>query len=410
MSDREFAGFDAEIVADVVRQPPLSQLRRAAWVRRRRRVTGVGLAVVLALGGTVSVPLVGDGGVVDRTGVSPTGLPGGPRVARELVVLSARSAVVVEDPGDGCRLSFTATSDAGQTWSERRTNHLDGPCRADAQGFRTSAVRFNVLDEQRYLVSVDGSQFVSSDAGRTWRSLASVVTEVRAFPENARLVRCQETCGATSQALAVDPSTWRVYRLVDAPQVGGPDTVDQAGDGALWHMSPGPEPGAPASAARSVDRGATWHTSTLPGGVWAKSLVAVSAQEAYVLCQPMPSGPNGEPAGPARLLHTTDGGRSWTDLDASLPSSDSVRGITIGAGGALLVGHSTSTSVTSSVWISRDGGRRFTRSARTGNEGWLGMSRGLVWMADREDPPDASSTVVQVSVDGVNWSRLTLPR
>jgi photosystem II stability/assembly factor-like uncharacterized protein len=148
----------------------------------------------------------------------------------------------------------------------------------------------------------------------------------------------------------------------------------------------------------------------VPEGVWANSLVAVSAQEAYVLGRTVPADPNGGgPTGPARLLHTTDGGRSWVDVDTDLPSTDAVRGITLGANGALLVGD-TSNSVTSSVWISRDGGRHFTRSVRTGNEGRLGTSRGLVWMADREDPSDANSVVVQVSADGENWSRLLLPR
>ncbi|MGK5675613.1 WD40/YVTN/BNR-like repeat-containing protein [Micromonospora sp. URMC 106] len=411
MSDREFTGFDVETVADAVRQPPLSQLRRTARLRRRRRATGVGLAVALALGGTAVAPLASGGGGADWAGLDPTSQPAEPRVVSHLVVLSERSAVAVEDADNGCRLSFTATVDAGRTWSGWRTNYLDGPCRLDAAGRRASDVRFTVLDEQRYLVSIDGTQVVSLDAGRTWRSLASVVTEVRAFPENAQPVRCQEFCGAMPRLLAVDQDTWRVYRLTHAPQAFGPDTVDWADDGALWFMSPAPEYGAPASVARSVDRGATWHTSTVPEGVWANSLVAVSAQEAYVLGQTVPADPNGgEPTRPARLLHTTDGGRSWADVATNLPSTDSVRGITLGADGALLVGDATSTSVTSSVWTSRDSGRHFTRSTRTGNEGKLGTSRGLVWLADREDPTDANSVVVQVSADGENWSRLTLPR
>ncbi|MFG3710453.1 WD40/YVTN/BNR-like repeat-containing protein [Micromonospora sp. NPDC049460] len=411
MSDREFTGFDAETVAVAVRQPPLGDLRRAARLRRRRRAAGVGSAVALALGGTAVAPFAGHGSGVDWAGPDPTDPPADPRVSH-LVVLSERSAVAVEEADNGCRLSFTATTDAGRTWSGWRTNYLDGPCRSDAEGRRTSDVRFTVLDEQRYLVSIDGSQVVSLDAGLTWRSLASVATEVRAFPEKARPARCAESCGAMPRPLAVDSGTWRVYRLTDAPGEVVPQAVDQADDGALWLMSPAPDHGAPASVALSVDRGATWRTSTVPEGVWASSLVAVSAQEAYVLGGTMSADPHGErPAGPARLLHTTDGGRSWADVGTDLPSTDLVRGITRGANGALLVCDVTQDGVTSFVWISRDGGRHFSRSTRTGNEGTsFGTSRGLVWLADREDPTDANSVVVHISADGENWSRLTLPR
>ncbi|MER7418676.1 hypothetical protein ABT346_18145 [Micromonospora peucetia] len=410
MSDREFGGFDIETVADAVRQPSLDDLRSAALFRRRRRVAGVGLAVVIALVGSVLVPFADDPGGVDWATPDPSYPPAERGVSR-LFLLTDQVAVGVEE-ADPCRISFTATEDAGRSWSAWRTAQYDGPCTAtpDAAGFGVSDVRYSVLDERTYLVSVDGQAILSTDGGRTWRDAESAVIDVKAFPERARPVTCQDMCGAMKRPLAVEPGTGRVYRLANLPATHARVGVDRSADGALWFVQSSAEFGGAASVARSVDRGATWRTSQVPEGVTAIGLAAVSGQEAYLLTEPHPAGMNGPPTGSSRLLHTTDAGRSWVDVGTDLPASSMLRPFTIGRDGILLVGEPFVGGATGYIWVSRDGGRHFTRSERSGTEGTVGAAPGLVWLGGRDVMNLPATAHVQVSADGETWSRLPLPR
>ncbi|MGK5519091.1 WD40/YVTN/BNR-like repeat-containing protein [Micromonospora sp. URMC 107] len=410
MSDREFAGFSVETVAEAVRQPPLGDLRLAARLRRRRRAVGAGLAVVVALAGSFLVPFADEPGGVDWAGPDPSDPPTGHVVSR-LVLLTDRVAVGVGE-ADPCRVSFTATEDAGRSWSQWRTAEYDGPCTTtpDAEGFGVSDVRYSVLDERTYLVSVDGRAILSTDGGRTWRDAESAVTDVPAFPGRARPVICQDGCGAIKRPLAVEPGTGKVYRLAGLPATHARVSLDRSDDGALWFVQASPEFGGAPSVARSVDRGATWRTSQVPAGVTAVALAAVSGQEAYLLTEPHPTGEKDPPSGLSRLLHTTDAGRSWVDVGTDLPASSTLRSFTIGRDGALLVGEPFVGGATAYVWVSRDGGRHFVRSERSGTEGTVGVARGLVWLGGRDVMNLPETAHVQVSADGETWSRLPLPR
>ncbi|RLK24607.1 hypothetical protein DER29_2523 [Micromonospora sp. M71_S20] len=410
MSDREFGGFDVEIVADAVRQPSLDDLRSAALFRRRRRAAGAGLAMVVALAGAALVPSAGDPDGGNWAAPDPSG-PAIERGVSELFLLTERVAVGVE-VRDPCQISFSATEDAGRSWSDWRTAEYDGACTTtpDSEGFGVSDVRYSVLDERTYLVSVDGQAILSTDGGRTWRDVESAVIDVKAFPERARPVTCQNGCGAMKRPLAVEPGTGRVYRLADLASTHARAVVDQSDDGALWYVQASPEFGGAATVARSVDRGATWQTSQVPEGVTAIGLAAVSGREAYLLTEPRPAGTDGPPSGSSRLLHTTDAGRSWVDVDTDLPASSMVRPFTIGRDGALLVGEPFAGGTTAYVWVSRDGGRHFTRSERSGTEGTVGVAPGLVWLGGRDVMNLPATAHVQVSADGETWSRLPLPR
>ncbi|MFY1597170.1 hypothetical protein [Micromonospora sp. WMMD737] len=410
MSDREFTGFVVETVADAVRQPPLGDLRRAARGRRCRWATGAGLAVVVALAGVALVPSVRDPGGGDWAAPDPSEQPI-EGVVSELFLLAERVAVGVE-VRDPCRISFTATEDAGRTWSPWRTAAYDGACvtTPDADGFGVSDVRYSVLDQRTYLVSVDGQAVLSTDGGRTWRDVESAVIDVPAFPARARPVTCQTGCGAMKRPLAVEPGTGRVYRLKNLPATHARVSMDRSGDGALWFVQSSPEYGGAAHVAHSVDRGATWISSQVPEGVTAVALAAVSGQEAYLLTEPRPASGNGPPTGSSRLLHTTDAGLSWTDVGTDLPANSILRPFTIGRDGILLVGEPFAGGATGYVWVSRDGGRHFTRSERSGTEGTVGVAPGLIWLGGRDVLNLPATAHVQVSADGETWSRLPLPR
>ncbi|MFG3698998.1 WD40/YVTN/BNR-like repeat-containing protein [Micromonospora sp. NPDC047620] len=410
MSDREFTGFDVETVAEAVRQPPLGHLRRAARLRRRRRAAGAGLAVVVALAGSFLVPSAGDSGGVNWAGTDPADPPT-ERGVSELFLLTERIAVGVE-VRDPCQVSFTATEDAGRVWSEWRTAEYDGACGTtpDAEGLGVSDVRYTVLDERTYLVSVDGQAILSTDGGRTWRDAESAVTDVQAFPARARPVTCQNGCGAMTRPLAVDPGTDTVYRLADLPATHARRSVDRSDDGALWFVEASPEFGGAATVASTVDRGATWRTSQVPEGVTPIALGAVSGREAYLLTEPRATGTNGPPTGSSRLLHTTDAGRTWADVGTDLPTSSMLRPFTVGRDGVLLVGEQFAGGATAYVWVSRDGGRHFVRGERVGTEGTAGVAPGLVWLGGRDDPSQPATAHVQVSADGETWSRLPLPQ
>ncbi|MFI0792143.1 hypothetical protein ACH4OY_05480 [Micromonospora rubida] len=410
MSDREFSGFDTERVAAAVRQPPLDTLRSTARARRRRRSAGRGAAAVIVLVGLLLGPLHPERGAVDWAGPDPTNPPVEPRGVSGLVLLSERSAVAVEERT--CRLSFTSTSDTGRTWSDWHSIEFDDTCVStpDPNGFGVSDIRYTVLGVRTYLVSIDGRSLLSTDAGRTWRDAGTTVTDVPSFPKDARPVSCQEFCGATRRPLALDPAGGRVYRL--AGESGLPPLVklDLAGDGALWTVYRSLVDGGADTIARSADRGATWRTSSAPPNVTVIAVAGVSGDEAYLLAQPRPEDPNGPPVvGRARLLHTTDGGRSWTDVDTDLPATPTFRPFTVGMDGTLLVGDRTGDGSGSYVWSSRDGGRHFTRSAEVGNEGTFGAARGLVWLGGRDDPADPRTISIRITADGRQWSRLPLP-
>ncbi|MER7461049.1 hypothetical protein [Micromonospora sp. NPDC126480] len=412
MSEGEITGFDAGKVARAVRQPPLDDLLAVVRERRRRRTAGVALAVVLAIAGMAVVPLTGRSSGVDWAAPEPT-VTRDDRTTR-LFVLSDTHAVGVAWVDHGCTVRFAHTLNAGRSWSDYASASYRVPdCRTKDDGEKVGDLRFSVLDERSYLVLHNGRRYLSSDYGHSWRDADTAMVSVAAFPDRARPVFCQQGCDAVLEPLATDPETGTVYRLRgEKPSPYPPFSIYPSPDGAIWATYWPGESGRRAIVASSADRGATWRTST-PAGGHVVAVAAVSEVEAYLLTEPDP--PPGtepmEPGVPSRLLHTTDGGRSWTDVGTDLPSTPVSRDFTLAADGSLMIAdtHHHPANLTAYLLVSRDGGRHFARVREYGQEGGTGVAPGRAWLHGRDDMSVEGPDHVQLTTDGEDWVRFALP-
>lgn len=422
MSDREFPGFDVDTVAEAVRQPSLDELWTRARARRRRRTSGVALALVVAFAGMAVLPLAAGG--VELAG--PDQPPVAPDRGGQLFLTGSESAVVAgvwEPDGECPTVRFRHTDDGGRSWTDDdATRYTSTRCGQDAEGHPVATPEFSVLGDRSYLV-LDGDRLrLSTDYGRSWGDAARAMVTVDAFPAKARPVFCQRDtgCGALREPLAVDPSTGTVYRLGGPrPSPLPPSDVYPSADGTIWVLYPPASPGRPALVSRSVDRGATWNTfRSATAGV--RAVVGVSAREAYVVVDP--PAPLGEPPwtvpGRVKLLRTTDGGRSFSDVGTDLPETPETRAITLGADGSLLAAESDNyageneppPTFTSQLWASRDDGRHFTRvQSYRRDDGGVGAAPGAAWLYGRDDRSRGGADHVLLTTDGQTWTRFPLP-
>ncbi|MEU2610796.1 sialidase family protein [Micromonospora sp. NPDC007271] len=415
MSDREFTGFDVDTVADAVRQPPLDDLWAAARARRRRRAGGVALALVVAFASMAALPLAAGTRGVDWAG------PDQPPVRQDrggqLFITGPDSGVLVQVRDDGCgRVLFTHTEDGGRSWSDYDAARYDSTrCGKDAEGNPFGFPDFSVLGQRSYLVR-DGDRLqLSTDYGRTWREAEQAMVTVAAFPEKARPVFCQRSCGALREPVAVDPATGTVYRLDGRPPVPyPPSSIYPAADGTIWMTYWPGELNGSMVVARSTDRGATWNTWRPAVGADVIAVTGVSDREAYLLIAPPPP-PGAQPMrveGTSQLLRTTDGGRTWVDVGTDLPNSLEMRSLVVGSDGSLLLaesGHMQMASSRSKALVSRDAGRHFTTAREYDRlDGAAGGAPGYVWLYGRDDMTVLGADHVQLTTDGRDWTRFRL--
>ncbi|MCW3816524.1 hypothetical protein ONA91_18940 [Micromonospora sp. DR5-3] len=362
MSDRELRGFDVATVSRAVRQPPLDELRSAARLRaraRRRQRGGLLLAVVAALAGTALTPVAGGLGGGQPT---PTAVPAPPAGA-ELFLLKDRSVVAVRVTNINCELNFSNTRDFGRTWSPYRRARYDGPCRIK-NGRGESDVRYFPLSARTYLVSVDGRSYLSTDEGRTWRDGASAIVTVDAFPPKAQLVSSGVAWWGLPEPMAVDPDTGTAYRLrAGVPTADTMNSLYVSPDGVLWAAFWPGDVRQPSVLARSTDRGRTWETQLAPNGGAVMSVAAQNGQVAYLLAEPYsPMGGKAPDGSLATIMRTGDGGRTWQRVETDLPAAWSGdRHLVLGADGSLLIGDGDANG-NGFLWVSRDGGRHFTKN------------------------------------------------
>ncbi|MEV0325314.1 hypothetical protein AB0H63_02530 [Micromonospora echinospora] len=415
MSDREITGFDVDTVAAGVRQLPLDDLWSAARARRRRRTSGMALALVVVFAGTAVLPLAGPRRA-DQAG--PTPLPEARVRATQLFLTGPDSGVGVDTLAHGCVLRFTHTTDGGRTWSERDTASYQAttcPPTEPGDSAPVPSIReFSVLGERSYLVLDGETSYLSTDHGRTWEDAQEAIVTVPAFPPQARAVFCQQGCGAVRQPLAVDPATGTVYRLSgEPPSPYPPFSIYPSADGTIW-ITYWPGDIDVMVVARSVDRGATWNTWRPAKGANVIAVAGVSEREAYLLIEPPPP-PGAQPmevTGPSQLLRTTDGGATWADVGTDLPAAPINRSFTIGSDGSLLVAQSgaTSPALVASLLGSRDGGRHFTKAREYhGGDGSVGAAPGHVWLYGRDDTSAIGPDHVVTTTDGSTWTRFPLP-
>ncbi|GIG90475.1 WD40/YVTN/BNR-like repeat-containing protein [Plantactinospora endophytica] len=411
MPIREFAGFDVDTVAEAVRPAPLAEVRSAAQARRRRRTGGLALALVVVFAGMAALPVVAGQRAVGWGEPSPP--PPARDRATQLFLTGPDSGVGVENIDDGCTLRFAHTTDGGRNWSGwDQASYRAADCPPGATPSNHD-LRFSVLGERSYLVRDAGRFRLSTDHGRTWQDAAQAIVAVAAFPPSARTVFCQGGCGALDQPLAVDPPTGTVYRLTGAPPSPYPPfSIYPGEDGTIW-ATYWPGDIDVMVVARSTDRGATWNTWRPARGANVIAVAGVDDRQAYLLIEPPPL-PGAEPmerSGPAQLLHTTDGGATWTDVGTDLPASPTSRPFTIASDGSLLVAESgdVTPNLTPYLLVSRDGGRHFSTERGPGGAGPVGVAPGHAWLYGRDDMSVLGPDHVSITRDGSAWTRFALP-
>ncbi|WP_433283905.1 WD40/YVTN/BNR-like repeat-containing protein [Micromonospora sp. CA-244673] len=408
MSDREFTGFHVDTVAEAVRQPPLADLRTAARSRRRQRTTGFAVAAVV-MAGLVVTPLFGGSNGSGWAG--PDQPPAGPARAGEVVLTSRDSGVAVIRME--CALLFSHSVDEGRSWSDWDAARYEAEsCPTNSAGNRNADLEYAVLSNGIYLVRDGERDLLSTDHGRTWQDADEATVPVADFPKRARPVFCQQGCAAVREPLAVDDATSTVYRLTGkSPSSYPPFSIYPAVDGSIW-VTYWPGEAAQPIVARSADRGASWVSWRPQAGADVVAVLGVDAREGYLLIQATPPPGSTVPTGPARLLRTTDGARTWADTGTDLPATQQIPFLTIGADGAVLVpfAFADTPDLSAKLLVSRDGGRHFTVSRDyRAQEGTGAVAPGLAWLYGRDDPSDTGPDHVIVTTDGTTWKRFALP-
>ncbi|MEU5943008.1 sialidase family protein [Micromonospora sp. NPDC047548] len=408
MSDCEFTGFDVETIADAVRQPPLDDLWADARARRRRTV-GVALALVVAFASMAVLPLAA--GTRGANWAGPDQPPAIQDRATQLFMTGPDSGVGVESRI--CSIRFTHTEDGGRSWTDYdAARYRATSCRLNVSGNEEASLEFAVLGQRSYLVRDGDRSRLSTDYGRTWRDAEQSMVTVSAFPAKARPVFCQQGCSALREPVAVDPATGTVYRLTgEPPSPYPPFSIYPSLDGTIW-VTYWPGPPNVMMVARSVDRGATWNTWRPAVGTDVIAVTGVGEREAYLLIAPTPPAGAMAASGPARLLRTTDGGRTWADVGTDLPKSAENRSLVVGSDGSLMVAQSGNMTVpnVSSLHVSRDGGRHFATAREYDRlDGAVGGAPGFAWLYGRDDMSVLGADHVQLTTDGTTWTRFWLP-
>ncbi|MDG4839047.1 sialidase family protein [Micromonospora sp. WMMD967] len=398
MRGREFSGFDVDTLTEAVSPPPLDELRSTARFRRRRSVA-MGTAALVALAGLTVVPLVTGADRPDPV------VPAEPsRTEGDMFTLTGPdSGVDVDVSEDSCVMRFAYTGDRGRTWSAWDAARFQGTrCTANAaSGTPSGRNEVAVLGDRSYLVSDAGTLHLSTDFGRTWRDANSAIVAVPAFPATARPVFCGFGCRPLAEPLAVDPASGTVYRLTAKMPSWRPlQSLYPAADGSIWAAY---QMGSGATLARSADGGATWTAWEVGDDVNVAAVVGLDDREGYALINPPATASGG-----LRLLRTTDGAKTWTDVGVSLPWTWD---LTVGSDGSLLAistGDSTEPDRLARLLVSRDDGRHFTVAREYGPSVMAAsVAPGFAWLYGR-DGPTAEPDHVLVTTDATSWSRFAL--
>ncbi|MEU8217770.1 hypothetical protein AB0C47_18595 [Micromonospora taraxaci] len=400
MRGREFSGFDVDTLTEAVSPPSLDVLRSAARSRRRRSVATVAAALV-ALAGLAAVPLVTG---ADRPDPVVPADPS-PTQGDTLTLTGPDSGVDVDLSEDSCVARFTYTGDRGRTWSDWDAARFQGSrCTANvATGTPSGRNEVAVLGERSYLVSDAGTLHLSTDFGRTWRDANSAIVAVPAFPATARPVFCGFGCRPLSEPLAVDPASGTVYRLTaKAPSWRPLYSLYPATDGSIWAAYQlGSTSGV--TLARSADGGATWTAREVGDDVSVAAVVGLDDREGYALINPPTTASGG-----LRLLHTTDGAKTWTDVGVDLPWTWD---LTVGSDGSLLAistGEGDEPDRLARLLVSRDDGKHFTVAREYGpSVGAASVAPGYAWLYGRDGSTGEPDHIL-VTTDATTWSRFAL--
>jgi photosystem II stability/assembly factor-like uncharacterized protein len=310
-------------LVDSIEQPPLAQIAgRAATIRRRRRMAGMGgtltavLAVMLfavqSLQGVAPSPPSGRGSappppVWKGLGITLTGLAGtAPDLPGRVVDVefadTDRGYLLTLDCASACRIGFATTVDGGRSWQVRQLPSGVGGASADRPPRLWAAGTWAV-------VAGDGpAAYASTDGGATWMQVRSKDENVVSMQPGPLL--WLDTGSGQIRAWLPDgePAILQYQPEMTVRWVSG----IRSGDGSWW--AGGVDTGGRPALAVSHDGGASWPRVALPdaptGGYEVR--VATLGQTVYAAVL--------GPPGPAGTLHreiraiyrSTDGGANFT--------------------------------------------------------------------------------------------------
>jgi hypothetical protein len=414
----DFAGLreDAE---HAVHQPEFGVIEgRARRVRRRQRVTiAASVAAVLvtafAAGAGLASPWSERG--------SPAAIPSDPvqvpkalryfefhrADARNLYALGARSPDVpgaAADPSPVYRVLLAASHDAGASWTVHQL----------PASFHDPAVVLTVIGRRTVVVTrleqaKNGfSAAVTTDSGERW-------TVLDRLPAAADQVKGAVGIATNNGAMIVaDPRTGRLYRLKHGPNLRSRDLVTtMSASTGLW--AEGLDGSNRSVVAHSTNGGRTWSTHVLgpvakPVAFENLELASVDGRTVYALHGALPwEG--------ASLFRSTDGGRSWKQVDGGAwPPSLYLTQIAVLPGGAILQPRPAENGVVGvRASLSTDHGRTFHTVTLAGfpdNPGAASLDPSLI-----QFDPQAGGYVLRygaaprayLSTDGLTWRSVEVP-
>jgi hypothetical protein len=392
-----------ELRADLragIRRPDLGHVAGRARRQKVRRRTQIGsiVAVVLVI---AVVPLLRSAPADDNRPANPS-----PDYTYEVDFADADHGYALGSDcvtNELCWFTLLATTDGGRSWQPRTLPKASGRYKSGGMHvFGPNQVVFSLVGED----GAPGGEFISDDAGRTWRGWSGLRASetATAIPAGASLMHicldytagggCVSGLGATVPDKGEVSPTPTQPPLVRPLQAGG---VPTAG-GRYWAAGKDASSGRWAIAVSS-DAGVTWATtqldvpgepSTAGGDAW--SVV----EQGRVMYATVRGVFRSRTPSLLAVFRSTDKGLSWTTV-APVAGVEEMTGSPIATTDGRLIVYSGVDGTLEST----DGGRTFTRSS-VRLPGKVTWTRGG-YLAYRPEHGWA------ISRDGVNWRTLTLP-
>ncbi|GAA2594279.1 hypothetical protein GCM10010399_26140 [Dactylosporangium fulvum] len=383
--------FDANTVAQAVRQPALDELHARIGTRRRVRKAGFALALAPVLGVALFVPsTVGQPGP-DRPPIEDV------QGVQQLVFFSPTDAVAAREIG--CTVRFTVTTDGGRSWSAEQPSHEPLACPTDPLERPSMLPRLQVLDMRTYRVKVDDTWQLTRDGGATWQPAASAITTVDAFPPGAKVLECGVRCGIPlppAAPFAIDPASGAVYQLRLTELTGWTVVAYTTAGERLWALLADTSLRSAFRIAWSTDRGATWQSRPFEADDMPSGIAAGPGNQAYVPFVRRNGADRTE-----RLLRTSDGGVTWTTTETDLANNGVASPLTVNTDGTLMTAEESGYARSS-----RDGASfaRGPAALITGGTPGIDAGHGLVWLWEQGKPGTA-----YVTGDSKTWTAVPLP-
>jgi hypothetical protein len=382
-----------------INRPDLGQVAGRARQRSVRQRMQLGaIAAVVAV--SVTVP------VLRSVPDGPADLPVTPDYHYQVDFADADHGYALGsdcEPGGSCSFTLLATEDGGRSWEPRTVPKDGGPYREGSVSvFGPSRVTFTFVRSTSDTIA----QFVSEDAGRTWRAFEVWgVGASSPIPSGASLMHiCRDSSSeCLSGAGVMSSDRGELLPTPAQPPLGGPLLVGRvATAGGRYWMAGTHEASGRWAIAVTSDAGRTWATTEVdvPGKASSESGEAWSVVEQGDVMYATVRGAIGSgPFGLLAVFRSTDQGMSWTRTWYATPTEglQGLAGSPIATADGRLIVYST----VDGPFESSDGGQTFTRSS-------LPLPGKVVWtragyLVLRPE------TGYDLSSDGLDWRTFTLP-